>query len=155
MSETIDAVRRTASQPMSMLKAVAGMSGSRTVEAPAAETAAPSAARSAPTVISASTEIKGSITTSDSVEIRGAIEGDVRAPGITVCQGGKVKGDLTADTITVQGHVEGRLQAQDVRLTAGANVAGEIVHGSLGIDTAAEFEGTIKRIAKVTAAADA
>jgi cytoskeletal protein CcmA (bactofilin family) len=132
---------------MSMLKAVTGMSGSRTVEAPVAEVS--SAARATPTVISASTEIKGSITTSDSVEIRGAIEGDVRAPAVTVCQGGNVKGDLTADTITVQGHVEGRLQAQDVRLAAGANVMGEIVHGSLGIDTAAEFEGTIKRIAKV------
>jgi len=150
MSDTIDTVRR--SQPMTMLRAVAGMSGARPSETPA-ETTTTSTGRTTPTVISASTEIKGSITTSDSVEIRGAIEGDVRAPGITVCQGGKVKGDLTADTITVQGHVEGSLQAQDVRLAAGANVMGEIVHGSLGIDTAAEFEGTIKRIAKVTAAA--
>src|SRR5690348_5942740 len=115
-------IRRATSQPMTMLKAVTGMSGSRQAETPA-ETAAASAGRATPTVISASTEIKGSITTSDSVEIRGAIEGDVRAPGITVCQGGKVKGDLTADIITVQGHVEGRLQAQDVRLAAGANVA--------------------------------
>ena len=155
MSETIDAVRRTASQPMNMLKAVAGMSGARPAETPVMETAATSAARPAQTVISASTEIKGSITTSDSVEIRGAIEGDVRAPAITVCQGSTVKGDLTADTITVQGHVEGRLQAQDVRLTAGANVAGEIVHGSLGIDTAAEFEGTIKRIGKAATTAAA
>ncbi|MBI3438443.1 MAG: polymer-forming cytoskeletal protein [Proteobacteria bacterium] len=151
MSETIDAVRRTASQPMSMLKAVAGMSGSRAAETSVTNTTA--AARSMPTVVSASTEIKGSITTNDNVEIRGAVEGDVHAPGITVCQGGKVKGDLTADIISVQGHVEGRLQAQDVRLAAGANVAGEIVHGSLGIDTAAEFEGTIKRIGKAAATA--
>jgi cytoskeletal protein CcmA (bactofilin family) len=152
MSETTQTVRRTVSQPMTMLKAVTGMSGVRPVDTPANEPTAV-ASRAAPTIISASTEMKGSITTTDSVEIRGSIEGDVRAASILVCQGGKVKGDLTADVITVQGHAEGRLQAQDVRLQAGANVMGEIVHGSLGIDTAAEFEGTIKRIGKVATAA--
>ena len=151
MSDTTQTVRRPASQPMTMLKAVAGM-GARPADAPANEpTASPS--RSAPTVISASAEMKGSITTTDSIEIRGSIEGDVRAASITICQGGRVKGDLTADVITVQGHAEGRIQAQDVRLQAGANVSGEIVHGSLGIDTAAEFEGTIKRIGKIASAA--
>jgi len=148
MSETTQTVRRPSSQPMTMLKAVAGMSGVRPVDAPANESTAV-ASRAAPTVISASTEMKGSITTTDGVEIRGSIEGDVRAASITVCKGAKVKGDLTADVVTVQGHAEGRIQAQDVRLQAGANVMGEIVHGSLGIDTAAEFEGTIKRIGKV------
>jgi cytoskeletal protein CcmA (bactofilin family) len=102
--------------------------------------------RAAPTDVSANAEMKGSITPSDSVEVRGKIEGDVRAASITVAAGGKVKGDLTADVITVQGFVEGRLQAQDVRLVAGAEVMGEIAHGSLGIDTAAVFEGTIKRL---------
>ncbi len=147
MSETTQTVRRTASQSMTMLKAVAGMSGARPADAPANEPNAP-VARSNSTLISASTEMKGSITTSDSVEIRGSIEGDVNAATITVYQGAKVKGDLTADVITVLGYAEGRIQAQDVRLQAGASVTGEIVHGSLGIDTAAEFEGTIKRISK-------
>jgi len=97
--------------------------------------------------------MKGSITTAENVEIRGSIEGDVRAASITVFQGGRVKGDLTADVVIVHGKADGRIQAQDVRLAAGANVSGEIMHGSLGIDTAAEFEGTIKRIAAVVAAA--
>ena len=152
MSETMQTARRTVSQPMSMLKAVAGMSGVRPVDVPANEPKA-SVERSAPTVISASAEMKGSITTAENVEIRGSIEGDVRAASITVFQGGRVKGDLTADVVIVHGKADGRIQAQDVRLAAGANVSGEIVHGSLGIDTAAEFEGTIKRIAAVVAAA--
>jgi len=147
MSETLQNVRRTSSQPMTMLKAVAGMSGARSDVVPAEQNTM-AAARPTTTVISASTQMTGSITTTDSVEIRGSIEGDVRASSITVCQGAKVKGDLTADVITVQGQAEGRLQAQDVRLAAGANVSGEIMHGSLGIDTAAEFEGSIKRINK-------
>lgn len=151
MSDTVDTVRRTASQPMTMLRAVTGMTGGRTTETASTSEPAPSATtRPNTTTISASTEIKGSLTTTDMIEIRGTIEGDVRAAAITVCQGGKVKGDLTADAITVQGHAEGRLQAQDVRLQSGASVMGEIVHGSLGIDTAAEFEGTIKRIGKAT-----
>lgn len=152
MSETTQTVRRTVSQPMTMLKAVAGMSNVRPVDSSASEPKAVPA-RPAVTVISASAELKGSILTTDGVEIRGSLEGDVRAASVTVCQGGKVKGDITADVITVQGQADGRLEAQDVRLQAGANVTGEIVHGSLGIDTAAEFEGTIKRIGKATPAA--
>jgi cytoskeletal protein CcmA (bactofilin family) len=151
MSEAMETVRRAASQSMSMLKGGASV---RTIEPTLAANGAPAAmaARPASTVISANTEFKGSIITSDAIEIRGKIEGDVRAAAITICSGGFIKGDLTADMITVQGQIEGRLQAQDVRLQAGANVRGEIAHGSLGIDTAADFEGTIKRISK---AADA
>jgi cytoskeletal protein CcmA (bactofilin family) len=149
MSDTMETVRRTS---MTMLKAATGMSGARPAETPMpTNEPAPAPVRPAPTVLSANAEMKGSITTSDSVEIRGMIEGDVRAASITVYAGGKVKGDLTADTVMVQGEVEGRIQAQDVRLQAGANVMGEIAHGSLGIDTAAIFEGSIKRLAAIAA----
>jgi cytoskeletal protein CcmA (bactofilin family) len=143
MSDTMETVRRTATQSMTLFKTAAAK------PEPASSPASASApVRTAPTVLSASAEMKGSIVTTDSVEISGKLEGDVRASAITVCVGGKVKGDLTADVIVVQGGVEGRIQAQDVRLAAGADVTGEIAHGSLGIDTAANFEGTIKRIAK-------
>lgn len=145
MSDTMQNMRRTASQSVTMLRAATGLGkGSPMSEAANEAEAAP--ARSEPTVLSGSALFKGSIVTSDSVEIRGRIEGDVRAASITVYPGAKIKGDITADVILVQGDVEGRIQAQDVRLQGGANVIGEIVHGSLGIDTTANFEGTIKRI---------
>ncbi|MFT3726347.1 MAG: polymer-forming cytoskeletal protein [Terricaulis sp.] len=151
MSDTMQNVRRAASQSMTMLK---GVSGVRTIE-PASTSNEPAATqgavRATPTSISANTEMKGSIVTTDSVEIAGKLEGDIRATTITVAATGKIKGDLIADVILVYGHVDGRLQAQDVRLSAGANVTGEIAHGSLGIDTAAVFEGTIKRLAAVAA----
>jgi cytoskeletal protein CcmA (bactofilin family) len=144
-------VRRAASQSMTMLK---GVSGVRTIEpTPLGNAATTAPVRANPTSISANTEMKGSIVTTDSVEIAGKLEGDIRAAAITVAAGGKIKGDLTAEMIMIYGEVEGRLQAQDVRLCAGANVSGEIAHGSLGIDTAANFEGSIKRIAAVTAVA--
>ena len=147
MSETMQSVRRTASQSVTMLKAATGFGASKASMPEPANEAEAMAPRPEPTVLSGSALFKGSIVTNDSVEIRGTIEGDVRAASITVYPGAKIKGDITADVILVQGNVEGRIQAQDVRLQAGANVIGEIVHGSLGIDTTAIFEGTIKRIA--------
>jgi cytoskeletal protein CcmA (bactofilin family) len=150
MSETMQTVRRTASQ--SMLKALGAGKAALTTESADASAPAPEAKRAEPTVISANAEFKGAITAGDSVDIRGRVEGDVRAASITVYAGARIKGDLTADVILVQGEVEGRIQAQDVRLQGGANVIGEIAHGSLGIDTTAIFEGTIKRIASATAA---
>ena len=145
MSDTMQNVRRTASQSVTMLKAATGLGANKAAPEPATEPL-PEPKRPEPTIVSANTEFKGAITASDSVEIRGKIEGDVRAASITVYAGAKIKGDLTADVILVQGHVEGRIQAQDVRLQAGANVIGEITHGSLGIDTMAIFEGAIKRL---------
>lgn len=142
MTDTMQTMRRTASQSMTMFRPA----GARTDSPTPANEATASSARPASTLISAAAEMKGSISTADGVEIQGKIEGDVRAAYITVAANARVKGDLTADTIMVHGSVEGRIQAQDVRLLAGANVTGEIAHGSLGIDTAAVFEGTIKRI---------
>jgi cytoskeletal protein CcmA (bactofilin family) len=145
MSETMQTVRRTASQSVTMLKAATGLGAGKA--APMPELAnEPAPARPDPTILSANALFKGSIVASDSVEIRGKVEGDVRAASITVYSGAKIKGDITADVILVQGAVEGRIEAKDVRLQGGANVVGEIVHGSLGIDTTANFEGTIKRL---------
>jgi cytoskeletal protein CcmA (bactofilin family) len=104
-------------------------------------------------IISAHTELTGSITTTDELHVFGKIQGDVRAATITVCAGGTVHGDLTGETVVIEGTVEGRIEAQHVLLRAGAVVTGEIMHGSLGIDTAAMFEGTIKRIVVAAAIA--
>jgi cytoskeletal protein CcmA (bactofilin family) len=147
MSETMQTVRRTASQSVTMLKAATGFGAGKASPMPEpANEAEPTPVRPEPTILSANALFKGSIVANDSVEIRGKIEGDVRAASITVYPGAKIKGDITADVILIQGAVEGRIQGQDVRLQAGANVIGEIVHGSLGIDTTALFEGSIKRL---------
>lgn len=154
MSETMSgAVRRTASQSVTLLKAATGFSG-RTASAyePANEISV-EPARPAPTVVSVNTQVNGAIVTSDELHVHGKVTGDIRAAAITVIAGGIVKGDLTAETIVVDGAVEGRIEAQHVLLRAGALVSGEIVHGSLGIDTAAVFEGTIKRVAASVAVA--
>lgn len=149
VSGAVQNVRRTASQSVTMLRAATGLSGRTAPGQPAADMA-PLAAP--PSIISAHTEMTGSLATTDEMHVYGKIKGDVRAAAITVCAGAVVTGDLIAETIVVDGAVEGRIEAQHVLLRAGAMVKGEIMHGSLGIDTAAVFEGTIKRAAAPQAA---
>jgi cytoskeletal protein CcmA (bactofilin family) len=150
-------VRRAASHSVTLLKAATGLSDGRAKVALLAANdsiAEPSPLRAPPSIISAHTEMTGSITTTDELHVHGKIKGDVRAAAITVCAGGAVHGDLIAETILIDGAVEGRMEAQHVLLRAGAVVTGEIVHGSLGVDTAAVFEGTIKRAATSATAAE-
>lgn len=152
LSGAVQSVRRTASQSVTLLKAATGLNGRPAYEPANEISAEPIPVRPAPTIVSANTEVNGSIATSDELHVHGKVTGDIRAAAITVIAGGIVKGDLTAETIVVDGAVDGRIEAQHVLLRAGALVSGEIVHGSLGIDTAAVFEGTIKRVAANAAA---
>jgi cytoskeletal protein CcmA (bactofilin family) len=156
LSGAVQSVRRTASHSVTLLKAATGFNG-RTPSTfePANEIGPePTPLRPPPTIISANTELTGSLVTADELHVHGKIKGDLRAAAITVCAGAIVKGDLAADTIVVDGTVEGRIEGQHVLLRGGASVNGEIVHGSLGIDTAAVFEGTIKRVASAPIAAE-
>src|SRR6185295_4662433 len=98
-----------------------------------------------PSVIAANVELTGSINTPDELHIYGTVEGNVRASMLTICEGGAVKGEVAAQTVMVHGTVEGKIFAQKVQLCVGATVRGDIVHGALGIDTMATFEGLSKR----------
>lgn len=147
-SGAVQNVRRTAAHSVQLLKSATGRSNNPAIDA---EPLAPVVHRPPPAIISAHTELKGSLTTTDELHVHGKIEGDVSAAAITVCVGAAIKGDLNADTIVIDGKVEGRIEGQHVLLRAGADVIGEIVHGSLGIDTAAVFEGSIKRMISVSA----
>ncbi|MBC7768838.1 MAG: polymer-forming cytoskeletal protein [Phycisphaerales bacterium] len=141
--------RRTASHSVTMLKTAAGFGRGQGVAADLEPLEAANESRSEPdpSIISANTEMSGSIATSDELHVHGKIEGDVRATKIVVCAGGVIKGDLTADTIVIHGAVEGRIDGQHVVLCSGAVVKGEVTHSTLGIDTAAVFEGSVKRVA--------
>jgi cytoskeletal protein CcmA (bactofilin family) len=145
MSETMQTVRRTASQSVTMLKAATGFGAGKAqpMSDPANESAAP---RPEPSVISANTQIDGSISTTDELYVQGKVEGDVRATSVIVCEGGMVRGDVKADSITVYGVVTGNLNGGRVLLCSGATVDGEIRHAGLGIDPGANFEGTIRRV---------
>lgn len=100
---------------------------------------------SGPSIISVNVELNGAINTPDELYIFGSVDGNVRASTLTICEGGSVKGEVAAQTVIVHGSVEGKIYAQKVQLCIGAVVRGDIVHGQLGVDTMATFEGMSKR----------
>ena len=158
-SDAAAKARRAASGSATLLRAVArfGRGAAPASEPepalePANETqSAPEPARTS--LITARTEMTGTISTPEAVQVEGRIEGDVRASKIVVCAGGVVKGGLVADIIVIHGMVEGRVEGQDVLLCGSAVVNGEITHRSLGIDRTAVFEGNAKRRADEAAVA--
>jgi cytoskeletal protein CcmA (bactofilin family) len=143
-------VRRSASNSVMRFKTAAGLGnrGELASFEPVNERIESAPARPDPTIISAHTEMKGSISTTDEMHLHGRIEGDVRASKIVVCATGAVKGDLVAETVVIHGSVDGRINATHVQLHAGAVVKGEITHATLGVDTAAVLEGSLKRITR-------
>jgi cytoskeletal protein CcmA (bactofilin family) len=148
ISSAMANARRSASESVTKLKVATrfgakGAPGDETMAA-ANESAAP---RPEPSVISANTQIDGSISTTDELYVQGKVEGDVRATSVIVCEGGVVRGDIKADSIAVYGVVTGNLNGGHVLLCAGSMVDGEIRHAGLGIDSGANFEGTIRRVA--------
>lgn len=146
-SGAVENARRTAAGSMAFLRSAAGMNrAGETIPEASNESEPVFGKPTPPSSISANTELVGAIRTPDALEVHGKVDGDVFASTITVCTGGRIKGDLSAETIVVRGTVEGHICARDVRLCAGSNVKGEISAASLGIDTAAIFEGMIKRV---------
>ena len=145
INSAMASARRSASESVTKFKAATRI-GAKPEQSPVAanESAAP---RPEPSVISANTQIDGSISTTDELYVQGKVEGDVRATSAIVCEGGMVRGDVKADSITVYGTVTGNLHGGHVLLCAGSTVDGEIRHAGLGIDPGANFEGTIRRVA--------
>lgn len=155
MNDAVSMARRTASHSVTLLKSATGFKAKTDADLAMPEAAnAPAPARSEISVVSASTQLKGSLTTTDELHIYGKIEGDVSATKIVIGATGAVKGDVTAETVLIHGAVEGRVHGQHVRMWAGAVVKGEVMHGSLGIDTAAIFEGSVMRIEAAAIAAE-
>lgn len=136
------------------LKAAAGFRAPVEEETPIAANESAAPARPERSLLSANTEMKGAISTTDELYIQGKMEGNVRATSVVVCKGGVVRGDISAEAITVHGVVKGNLSGGNVVLSAGAVVDGEIRHATLGIDPAASFEGTIKRVDAASLAAE-
>lgn len=144
ISNAMASARRTATQSVTKFKIAAGLGAADEAPVEAAnEDVAPT--RPDPTVISANTQLAGSITTSDDLYIQGQVDGDVRATSVVVCEGAVVRGDITAEAISVYGAVTGNLLGGHVLVCDGSVVDGEITHTSLRIDAGANFEGSIKR----------
>jgi cytoskeletal protein CcmA (bactofilin family) len=69
------------------------------------------------TLVEEGTELKGSLTSTCPVLVRGRIEGDVKAPALTVSPSGAVHGRAKVGEIQAEGEISGDFDADTVQLS--------------------------------------
>ena len=69
------------------------------------------------TIIEEGSEFKGDFTSGCPIIVNGRIEGDVKAPSVTVTNSGAVQGNVEAKTIACRGSVSGILEADTIELS--------------------------------------
>jgi cytoskeletal protein CcmA (bactofilin family) len=69
------------------------------------------------TLVEEGTELKGSLTSSCPVLVRGRVEGDVTAPALTVSPSGTVSGKATVGELQAEGQLSGEFDADVVQLS--------------------------------------
>lgn len=104
-------------------------------------TARPTAA-SVDTVIGPGCRVTGTVRATGHVFVSGVVDGDVRAPSVTVAVRGHVDGSLTARDAIVAGRVDGDLCVTNhLRLTPTAAVTGGLACRRLVLEQGAHFRG--------------
>ncbi len=96
-------------------------------------------------VLGADLSITGDVVSAGPVRLDGTVEGDIRAPHLTVGAGARVSGRIEADTARIDGTVNGHLDVRDVALSRTAKVTGDIFHQNLSIESGAQVDGNFKR----------
>lgn len=104
------------------------------------------AAEAAVTVIGSGTHVRGDIETSDSLEVRGTVEGDCRVGShCTVREGARVLGNIDARSLIVAGEVEaGTLTADKVEIRGTACVRATVRARRVAIADGAVYEGDLQ-----------
>lgn len=69
------------------------------------------------TTVEEGTEFKGTLSSTCPVVVRGTLDGDIKAPALTVAESGVVVGKVEAETIRSEGTLAGNVDADDVFLS--------------------------------------
>ena len=99
-------------------------------------------------VISSDTVIKGKIDFIGELLIERKASGDILGDNLTLGPSAKVDGKIIVKAITVQGNFTGFIRSDTVKLDAGSTVKGDIEHSEISIETGANFNGKVIRMAK-------
>lgn len=103
------------------------------------------------TLISRSTEVQGDIHFSGSLEVEGAVSGNITADRessaeVRIRETGTVRGEINVPRIIVNGLVEGDVYAgEHIELAAKAVVKGNIYYASMEMVMGAEVNGSLHR----------
>ena len=90
------------------------------------------------TLVEEGTELKGSLTSSCPVLVRGRIEGDVKAPSLTVSPTGAVHGRAQVGELQAEGELSGEFDADVVQLSGKVQDRTVIRSKTLSVQLAAE-----------------
>jgi len=69
------------------------------------------------TFVEEGTEFKGTMTSSCPVAVRGTLDGDIKAPMLTITETGTVVGNVEAASIRSEGVLAGKVDAEDIFLS--------------------------------------
>jgi len=96
--------------------------------------------------IPVSVRIEGLFDTKMDVDVRGTIDGELRARRVIIHVGATLLGTVVAEKIEVFGKVrDGTLAAKDIRVCAGCDVEGDLYYTNLDIEEGSLFEGKSRR----------
>lgn len=101
------------------------------------------------TIIAEDMVFNGDLTSGDSVEIHGTVEGTIGRDikSVRVGKHGRVKATIYAAKVTIEGRVEGDIHGDKVvELKSGAAVLGNVYCPSIQIDKGANFNGTVTMV---------
>ncbi len=116
------------------------------VPTPPEPKAPPSKISDMPSVISADREVLCDLKSAGDIQVEGRVKGDIRSRSVSVMKGAVIEGSLYADTVNISGVVNGQVEAPQVSVYKNARVKGDIIHGTLAIESGAQFEGACRRL---------
>ena len=92
--------------------------------------------------------IVGTVVSTGPVNVSGRVIGDIHAAQLTICEGGRVDGNVIAPDAVILGAFKGTLFGGSVRLQGNAAVDGEVHNRSLTVEPNAIFEGVARRLTR-------
>jgi Integral membrane protein CcmA involved in cell shape determination len=89
--------------------------------------------KKSPTIIGAGCNLKGDINTDHTVQIHGAVKGDVTADTIVIGRGGSISGNIRAQTLFLHGTLDGNATVNVANVFANAEMTGTLSYKTLNI----------------------
>jgi len=95
--------------------------------------------------IAAKTQLKGTLSGTESMRIAGHIEGDIQSGRLVwVEKGGNLKGDIDARHVIIEGTLKGNIKnAEQVEIRTEAHISGNIQTQKIAMAEGSFFEGAI------------
>ena len=96
-------------------------------------------------VLGPTLSFKGDLTAEEELMIEGSFEGSIKhSSKLTICESGRVKGNVAAEHVAVAGYVEGDIHgAQSITISETANINGNISSPKVSLLEGATFNGKI------------